>query len=114
MLRTASLIAPIIDCCLFSCGMTSYLWCKGKELSKLGWGLAICNIAAFLYLNNILLIDLIQRVADTSDGYISIFDDDFVSDVSRNTIQIMITYIAASTAVGYFGAKKKFKQDYIH
>ncbi len=94
--------------------MTSYLWCKGKELSKLGWGLAICNIAAFLYLNNILLIDLIQRVADTSDGYISIFDDDFVSDVSRNTIQIMITYIAASTAVGYFGAKKKFKQDYIH
>lgn len=86
--------------------MTSYLWCKGKELSKLGWGLAICNIAAFLYLNHILLIDLIQRVADTSDGYISIFDDDFVSDVSRNTIQIMITYIAASTAVGYFGAKK--------
>ncbi|EPS1492168.1 hypothetical protein ACLH17_08475 [Klebsiella pasteurii] len=111
MLHTAALIAPIIGYCSFSCGMTSYLWCKGKELSKLGWVLAICNVAAFLYLNHILLIDLIQRVADTSDGYISIFDDDFVSDVSRNTIQIMITYIAASTAGGYFGAKKKFKQD---
>ncbi|MBY5246832.1 hypothetical protein FP382_26060 [Klebsiella quasipneumoniae] len=62
MLHAAALIAPIIGYCSFSCGITSYLWCKGKELSKLGWVLAICNVAA-------------------------------------------------STAGGYFGAKKKFKQD---
>jgi hypothetical protein len=84
---------------------------KVKKLSKLGWVLAIFNVATFLYLNHILLIDLIQRVADTSDGYISIFDDDFVSDVSCNNHSDYDYLYSGSTAGGYFGAKKKFKQD---
>lgn len=58
--------------------------------------------------------DLIQSMTDTSDCYISIIDDDFVSEDSRNTIQIMITCIAASNAGGYNGAKKRFKQDLIY
>ncbi|HHO0362633.1 TPA: hypothetical protein ACRR7A_001537 [Klebsiella quasipneumoniae] len=111
MLNTPELLAPIIGFCSFSCGVTSYLACKGQGLSKLGWVLVICNVAAFLYLNNLLFIDLIQRVADTEDGYVNIFDDEFVSDVSRNTIQVIITYVAAAAIGGYQGAKRKFKID---
>lgn len=111
MLRAAEFIAPVIGFCSFSCGVTSYLWCKGAELSKLGWLLIICNVMAFFYLNHILLIDLIQRVAETPDGNVSIFDEEFLSDVSRNTISVIVTYLAASTIGSYFGAKKKFKSD---
>ncbi|QHM94686.1 hypothetical protein FGE25_10545 [Kosakonia sacchari] len=109
MLNTPELIAPIIGFCSFSCGVTTYLACKGQGLSKLGWVLVIGNVAAFLYLNNILFIDLIQRVAVTKNGYVNIFEDEFVSDVSRNTIQVIITYVAAAAIGGYQGAKRKFK-----
>lgn len=108
MLSTPELIAPIIGFCEVSCGVSAYLVSKGNQISKLGWILVIANVVAFLYLNHILFVDMIQRVADTSDGYVSIFDDEFTSDVSRNIIQVMISYIVVAAIGSHLGAKKKF------
>jgi len=84
---------------------------KAKPLNKLGWCCMLVNIGLFLYLNNILFVDMIQRIAQTDDGYISVFDEEFTSEVARNIIWVIVSYIFASSFGGYLGAKKKYRID---
>ncbi|EPJ9639479.1 hypothetical protein M0I95_005247 [Klebsiella pneumoniae] len=109
MTFTNELIAPTVAICSISCGLFTYFLHKGKELSKLGWFFMIINIVIFIFLNNFLLEKLIQHIAYTDNGFINIYDEDFLFSLKENIIWIMVFYILSSSYGGYLGAKRRFK-----
>lgn len=53
------------------------------------WVVFVRSFAAFLYLNRILFINLIQGVADARDGYVSDFDEDLVLNIHEILFRLL-------------------------
>lgn len=101
-------IVPLIGLCAIICGVTMYFLYRANELDRLGRSLILASLALFVYLNHFVLRFIIQRLADKS-GFVSVYDNTYLSEIIYNLTCVMIAYILTSSFGSYLGAKRKFK-----
>ncbi|QUG48987.1 hypothetical protein KDU73_12675 [Klebsiella michiganensis] len=47
----------------------------------------------------------------TDDGFVNVYDDDYLTGICENTIGLILAYVGSAITGAYFGAKRKFTSD---
>lgn len=111
MLSSTSFTPFIFGFCIICCWVTAYFIARGREAGKLTWLCIAGCVIACLYLTSVLLTGIIQRAVLTDDGFVNIYDDEYLTSIYENTIGLILAYVGSAITGSYFGAKRKFTSD---
>lgn len=96
--------------CFLLCLSATYIWCAATEVTRFSLIYVISACGIFCYLNNLLINALlIDSIGAYVDGYVSVFNDEFLDNVKSRLGWLLIgPYLLGAVIGAYFGAKKKF------
>lgn len=104
------LVFLFCSACFLICVSVSYIWCSSVQTNPYSVIYIVLSAVLFVYLNSHLISSLlIESAAFSPDGFVHIYDDDFVLGVKEGFFALIFGYLFGVILGAYFGAKKKFK-----